>query len=291
MMPRQTTFKIVAALALLALLTSCVGTHEVTYRGGVLVVPGPLAIDDHYAFRFVDKWRISHAWLSGPVDIDYCRYSRRDNNRGEDRFFEIDGILKIESVSGDPKDKGKKFTWQQSERIYGTSSRTGEFKGYLSYCNHNFQDIWIGVSVSLLKPDPAKGTDAWIAGATPVVVHGLKWLRQTAPIADHSEDKKDEKRSHLIERWVLQIPDTPYWLMMGLGGSSGGTGTAPGSNRNPAKYAQVVDLFHQMVASVKLEPITPIDISILAIKPAPQTPKPINGSPATTPIKTTGNTR
>lgn len=276
MMSCQTTLKALAALALLTLLTSCSGTHEVTYRGGMLVVPGPLAIEDHYAFRFVDKWRISHAWFSGPVEIDYCRYSRLDNNRGEDRFFETNGVLQVESVSGDPKDKGKKFIWQQSEKIYGTSPRTGEFKGYRPFCTHTFQDIWTGVSVALLKPDPAKGTDAWIAGAQPVVVNGRQWLRQIAPIEDHSEDKKGENRSFLLERWILKIPDTPYWLMMMLGGSTGGAGTFPGSNRNPAKFAQVVDLFHQMVDSVKLEPITQVDTSTLNIKPVPKTPKPLN---------------
>jgi len=267
MMSLLAIVKTLSVFALLSLLVSCDSMPEGTYRGGVLIPPRPLGIEDHYAFRFVDKWRISHAWLSGPVNIDYCRYSRRDNNRGEDRFFEVNGVLNVESVSGDPKDKGKKLIWQQSEKIYGTSPRTGEFKGYLAYCTHTFQDIWTGASVFLLKPDPAKGTDAWIAGAKPVVIAGLRWLRKDTPIEDYSQDRN--KWAAPIETWVLKIPDTPYWFVMRLGGSSGGTGTAPGSNRDPEKFARVIDLFHQMVASVKLEPITPVDTSVLSIKPVP----------------------
>ncbi|APW38794.1 hypothetical protein RD110_17580 [Rhodoferax koreense] len=154
-----------------------------------------------------------------------------------------------------------------TEKIYGAYPSTGPFKGYSAYCTHTFQDIWTGASVFLIKPDPAKGTDAWIAGAKPVVVSGLQWLRKDIPIEDYSQNHKQWAAP--IEIWVLKIPETPYWFVMRLSGSSGGTGTAPGSNRNPEKFARVVDLLHQMVASVKLEPITPVDISTLRIKPTP----------------------
>ena len=264
----SSTVKTLITLALLAQLASCSSTPEGTYRGGVLVQPGPLAIQDHYAFRFVEKWRISHAWLSGPVEINYCRYSRRDNNRGEDRFFEIDGVLKIESVSGDPRDKGKKFISNRDEWVYGTNSRTGEFTGYSAFCTHSFLDLWTAVSVLLIKPDPAKRTDEWIAGTKPVMVNGLRWLRKDIPIEDYSQNKKGEKDIAPVEIWVLKIPDTPYWLVMRIASSTGGTGTARGSNRNPEKFARVLNLFHQRVESVKLEPITPVDTSTRASSPS-----------------------
>lgn len=242
-------------LALLALLASCNSMTEGTHRGGVLMQPGPLEIQDHYAFRFVDKWRISHAWFSGPVDVDYCRYSRQDNGRGEDRFFEVDSFLKIESVSGDPKDRGRKFVSNRDEKIYGLDPRTGEFRGYTPFCTHAFADIGTAVYVALIKPDHAKRTDGWIDGATPVMINGLQWLHKSAPIEDHSQDKREDNKSELVERWVLRIPDTPYWLVMGLGGSTGGNGTAPGSNRNLEKFIRVQDLFHKMVESVRLDAI------------------------------------
>jgi hypothetical protein len=254
------------ALALLTQLSSCGSTPEGTYRGGVLVQSGPLGIQDHYAFRFVERWSISHAWLSGPVDIDYCRYSRRDA-QFEDRFVELDVILKKEIASYVPKDKGKKFIVQQNEWIYGTNPRTGKFEGYSAFCKHTLQDIWTGMSVFLVKPDASKGTDEWITGAKPVTINGLHWLRKDIPIEDYSQNRK--KWAAPIEIWVLKIPDTPYWFVMRIGGSSGGTGTAPGSNRNPEKFARVLGLFHQMVASVKLEPITPMDTSTLNIKSKP----------------------
>lgn len=184
------TAKCFAALALLTQLASCNSTLEGTYRGGVLAQPGALAIQDHYAFRLMDKWRISHAWLSGPVDIDYCRYSRRGNSRGEDRFFEVDGVLKMESVSGDPRDKGAKKIWNQDEKIYGTRPSTGKFKGYSAFCSHGFEDIWTGISVHVVRPDSTKGTDEWVEGAMPVAINGLNWLRKNIAIKNYSQDKK-----------------------------------------------------------------------------------------------------
>jgi hypothetical protein len=261
----RNTLKLIA-LVLLALLASCNSTDEGTYRGGVLIQPGPLGIQDHYAFRFADKWRISHAWLSGPVDIDYCRYSRRDA-QFEDRFFEVDGVMKEEYVSYVPKDKGKKFISDPANYVYGTDPRTVEFKGYHSFCTHTFQDIWTGVSVFLIKPDSAKGTDEWIAGAKPVVVNGLHWLRKNIPIEDYS--KNHEKWAAPIEIWVLKIPDTPYWLVMRIHSSTGGTGTSPGRNRNPEKFARVLDLFHQMIESVRLDAIAPADTSTLSTQRKP----------------------
>lgn len=255
---RSNTVKPLIAIVFLAQLASCNSTPEGTYRGGVLVQPRPLGIDGQYVFTLLDKWRIRHAWFSGPPEIDYCRYTRRDGGMGEDRFIEVDGILKVEYLSGAPKDSGKngKYIYSPQERVYGTNPRTGKFQGYSAFCKHTFQDIWAGPVVFLIKPDSSKGTDEWVSGATPVAVNGLHWRRKDSPIEDFSRNTQG-KWAAPIETWVLAIPDTPYWLVMRLGGSSGGSGTAPGANRNPEKYAQVLGLFHQMIASVKLEPITP----------------------------------
>jgi len=48
-------------------LSACTPMEPGIYRGGVLLHEGPLDIQDRYSFRFVDKWRISFSWLSGPV--------------------------------------------------------------------------------------------------------------------------------------------------------------------------------------------------------------------------------
>lgn len=46
--------------------------------------------------------------------------------------------------------------------------------------------------------------------------------------------------------------------MMRIDSSTGGNDSARGSNRNPEKFAHVLDLFHQIVMSVQLEPITSV---------------------------------
>lgn len=259
-------FKPFIAFVLLVPVIGCETTSPGTYIGGVLLQPSSLDIKDHYAFSLVDKWRIGFSWISGPVDINYCDFSHRYSKRGEHRFFEKNGILVKEFIAGGKDDYGKKIIASRSEAIYGENSSTGKFDNYRAFCTHTFQDIWTGISVFLVKPDPAKGTDEWVDGATTVTVNGLHWLRKDTPIEDYSRNPK--KWAASIEDWVLKIPDTPYWFIIRLGGSSGGAGTAPGINRNPEKYALVLDLFHQMIESVKLEPIAPTDIN-KTVKPEP----------------------
>jgi hypothetical protein len=164
---------------MLAFATGCVTRKEGTYRSGVLIEPGPLALNDHYVFTFLDKWRISHAWLSGPVDIDYCRYTSRDNKGlAHDRFLEIDGKLVVQRVASAGDRYGQKYISNPQQKIYGTNPVTGKVEGYRPFCTHWFRDIWAGTSVFLIKPNPSQGTDQWIANAETVVVNGLPWLRQ-----------------------------------------------------------------------------------------------------------------
>jgi hypothetical protein len=240
------------ALTLIASLAGC-GGPEGAYRGGVFIPPGqPLTLSDQYSFQFLDRWRISHSWLSGSVDISYCQYSQRDNGRGEDRFFEVNGRLKIERVSGASGNFGKKFISNSEQFIYGINPSTGAFKGYLSFCGHGFLDISTGMSVLLIRPDPANGTDRWVVDAKPVMINGLQWLRKDTPIKFDARPDEGEPR---VEVWVLKIPDTPYWLVMRTVGYTGTETSTFGINRNPAKYANVLNLFHQMIASVRIEPI------------------------------------
>jgi len=201
----------------------------------------------------------------GPPEIDYCQYSRRDNGRGADRFFEVEGQLRMEYVAGAKATYGQKFISNPRQFIYGTD-RNGKFVGYLPFCTHVFTDIWTGVSVALIKPDPTRKTDAWIAGARPVTFNGLTWLEQIAPL---KEDPMDHTRGrNFFERWVLMIPDTPYWLVMTVGGSESNDGKGFGIDRDPQKYARLLDLFHLMVMSVQLEPI---NLPAESISPALQT--------------------
>jgi len=148
------------------------------------------------------------------------------------------------------------------EWIYGTNPE-GKFIGYSSFCGHAFAgDTLDGVYINIVEPDPAKGTDEWIKGAQPVVINGLQWLRKTEPIKDWTDNPK--RAAAPIETWVLKIPQTKYWMRLGLNSGSGATNPyQKGAVHYPEKHARIVELFHELVRSVKLEPIEPVDISAL----------------------------
>ena len=226
---------------------------------------GPLAAEDHYSFRFVDKWRISHSWLSGPTDIWPCKYPnnsfRRIGGYGDleaeinSPFVEKEGVLYLAS-----EHKGNWTLSNRREWIYGTNP-AGKFEGYSAFCGHFFEDAFDGIVLNIVKPDPAKGTDDWVQGAKSVMVNGQVWLKKTEPIKDWTGS---QKLAGPTETWVLKIPDTKYWLRLRLSSNTGATSKFKrGANAFPEKHQRIVDLFHQIVESVKLEPITPIDITPL----------------------------
>jgi hypothetical protein len=77
------------------------------------------------------------------------------------------------------------------------------------------------------------------------------------PIRDWSDSR--ERFAAPIEYWVLKIPDTQYWMMLRFSASSGSK-YGLGAGAHPEKHQRLLELFHKIVASVKLEPITPIDL-------------------------------
>jgi hypothetical protein len=77
------------------------------------------------------------------------------------------------------------------------------------------------------------------------------------PIRDWSDSR--ERFAAPVEYWVLKIPDTQYWMMLRFSASSGSK-YGLGAGAHPEKHQRLLELFHKIVASVKLEPITPIDL-------------------------------
>lgn len=257
----------VLVLAMMA--NACASPEPGVYRGGVLLKGGPLAIENNYSFRFVGKWRISHSWLSGPVEIRPCGYGSGNpfsNRPGfESLALELNAPIfewqgELIDVGSHYKTKELIFSPMTRERIYGTN-REGKFEGYMGFCGHFFEDTLDGIALNIVKPDPAKGTDEWVQGAKSVMVNGQVWLKKAEPIKDWTGSKK---LAGPTETWVLKIPDTKYWLRLRLSSSTGATSEFKrGANAFPEKHQRIVDLFHQIVHSVKLEPITPIDITPL----------------------------
>lgn len=236
------------------------------YRGGIPIYEGPLDIQNHYSFRFVNKWRISHAWLSGPTDVWPCDYGRNVLKRFPEYqepgiepngpFFEHGGVL-----YGLNEDKGIFSLSHNRGKVYGTN-REGKFEGYTPFCRHGFRDSLDFVGVLIIKPDPAKGTNEWIEGAKPTTINGLNWLHKELPLQDWSNSK--EKFASPIEYWTLKIPDTSYWMVLRFNASSGEASKYRlGAIHHPEKHQLLQNLFRKMVESVQLEPITPIDMDSL----------------------------
>ena len=207
----RTRFRLLLALiATLALIASCAADVPGVYRGGQLMQAGPLDIQEHYSYRFVDKWRISHQWLSGPVELRGCQgYGSNSFNRlggygalgieNMEPLIELKGILY--SIY---EHKGKFEIGSTRENIYGTN-RDGKFEGFSAFCQHVFsKDSYDGLGLYIVKPDPAKGTDEWVEGAQPITINGLHWLHKKIPIQDWSQNR--ERSIAPIEIWVLKIP-------------------------------------------------------------------------------------
>lgn len=255
-------------VVILFTLSGCASTAKEgqVYRGGVPIYERPLDIQDHYSFLFVNKWRISHAWLGGPTELRPCSYGGNLFKRlGEYGALEVEKNEPLIEKDGIIYDfyehRGKIFLSHPRERIYGTNPQ-GEFKGYSPFCGHGFKDSLDFVVLFIIKPDSAKGTDEWIEGAKPVTINGLNWLHKELPIQDWSRSK--EKLASPTDYWVLKIPDTSYWMVLRFSASSGEASKYPmGAIHHPEKHSLLQNLFRKIVESVRLEAITPIDMDSL----------------------------
>lgn len=256
---------LLALITTLALTTSCANEEQRVYRGGQRVYEAPLGLQEHYSFRFVDKWRISHDWLSGPLELRGCQ------GYGSNSFRRLGGYGQLSLESMEPliekngviysvyEHKGAFKLSSPRQRIYGTD-RNGKFENYTDFCGHFFRDSLNGLGLYIIKPDSAKGTDELLTGAKPVMINGLQWLRKETPIQDWSKSR--ERATAPIETWILKIPDTQYWMWLSFSASASST-PGLGANAYPEKHRRLLELFHNIVASVKLEPIAPINLDHL----------------------------
>lgn len=218
---------------------------------------GVVSMGPTYAFRFAEKWRISHAWIEG-VNIRPCSYRGNVFRRipgypalaeeVEGPMFERGGTI----YSGTTFEKNPKqiVFFELAYHIIGEMPNGFQPTGYKPFCGQFFPASRNGLVLWIVKPDPAKGTDAWIDGAVPVKHNGLTWLLKTVPPKLLGER---DPQAQSIEYWTLKIPDTSYWLHMRFSGSVNSL------EKSRAEHEHLLGLFHQVVKSVKLEPITPVD--------------------------------
>ncbi|RYH24027.1 MAG: hypothetical protein EON54_24675 [Alcaligenaceae bacterium] len=227
------------------------------YIGSSPTAKGPVSLGPTYSFKFIEKWRISHAWIQG-ADVGPCYYRGNVFKRfpeypafageTEGPMFERDGRIYFGGAL--PKNRAQIVFFELSYQFLGESPKDRKFEGkYKPFCGQFFSTP-NGMTLSIVKPDPAKGTDEWIAGAVPTQVNGRTWLVKKLPPKDLGPTSE---RAQTMEYWTLKIPGTSYWMNVRFSGS----------RRSVEEYSEehnhLLNVFHQVIDSVKLEPITPVD--------------------------------
>ena len=223
---------------------------------------GVIAIGPVYKFRFSEKWQISHAWVQG-ANVAPCRYRGNVFSRlpgypslaieSQGPMFEHNGVIYSATTFKNTGDQIVFF--ELSAQILGEQVSDRKFEGkYTPFCAQFFSTSRNGMSLSIIKPDPAKGTDAWIADSNPKTINGRTWLVKTVPPKDLSRTGLIEP----IEYWTLKIPSTPYWMHLTFSASLDHS-----VRKHGAEHDALLDLFHQVIESVKLEPIVPIDPALM----------------------------
>lgn len=227
-------------------------------------MPGPLAIDKNYSYRFVEKWRISHSWFSGPAELNGCSYSGNPF-----RLFTINNQLAQEKnapllrwgevVQGaemndkrDPKGIRIRLRTDGVSDTYTLGTERGKFSEYEPRCVDLLLSSHDAFSLYIIKPDTAKGTDEWIENSVKVDIRGRTWLVQVRPPADYGAGKDNGKKS-LVQRWVLPIQDTDYWLVLTMHSS-----LKYSVIEHPTEHKIAEALFRGIIESVNLEPIQEI---------------------------------
>lgn len=214
-----------------------------------------LAVDSAYASRFMEKYRLSFNWLSGP-GIRNCTIPRNVYRRlggygalGNELnapLFETGGKLSYAYKY----DRAEYLEVSQLNNHVLGENLKGEFEKYEPFCSAFFSDSAIGFGLLIIKPDPRKGTDDYVDGSVPVKVGKLFWLKKTMA----AESRPGFPNAVPVEFWVLKIPESSYWLVLRFSINPKYT-----LQKNPADYRQKLAMFHTIVESVRLEPISPID--------------------------------
>jgi hypothetical protein len=251
---------VLALLALQPALSGCaemiLASQDAELRALDINNPRGVSLQEQYSFRFLGKYRISHLWLSG-TNVRNCHYGT--HYAGTTAFPDVFG--KLEEVNLPALEHDGELMWvgedhgrlrfdSAPEYFYGTDS-AGHFERYLPICEQGFLSSFNGIGLLIIKPDPAKGTDEWISSAKPVQMNGLTWLLKEAPPKDQSKLTASRFLPSDIETWTLQIPETPYWIVVQFSAD-----LKISLQDHPEEHAKLLDLFHQLVASVKVEPLT-----------------------------------
>lgn len=275
---RENKMRSTLGLLGLLLLGGCVATPiAIGYKNGVEFIPGALQLDQRPSFRFVERWHISFAWLSGQWGANECNFGHNpfrgkveygpvafDNNAPQWQWRSaivrpyisdkkpFAGKLHI-ALSGSPDTPS-------DIRTLGHKQTSGKVS-YTSYCSASLSESFTSASVKIINAKLHEDAESLVRGAKAMQIGSNQWRMIEHPLSDYP-DKRYGNRP-LLEQWVLEIPQTDYWMVFTFYASKQFSYT----ERREA-YERAHDLFRQAVSSVSLTPITPFVDQEKIIEPA-----------------------
>lgn len=258
---------LVNCLLLLLVMGCATKSAPVLYKNGVEYVPRQLGLGEHVSFRFVERWRIKFSWISGRPEINPCSFgvnpfkgmaeygdlSLEDNapewvwrgaivgpNIGVGKFFP--GKLRL-LLSGNPEAPNDVVTLGYKQAEGG--------RKYINRCDAYLSDSFTSAAATIVNATGYSDFHSVIQQAKNVQVGNNIWKVIVNPLGDFEGMKYGNQP--LLERWVLALPETDYWLIFSFYASKQFSYV-----QRPVDYDRAHDLFRKSIASVSLEPIVPL---------------------------------
>lgn len=263
----------VSCMTLLATLSACGVEQAVKRNDDRYMQPGALdapltGFYDTYQIKFLDKYRVTHQW---PV-VSNCKYSKlptlgRKNDRYKGEIYAVDDIYE---ESGSTKQRGAHPAWNFDRfvrsvkvknpvygQVNGVRQKTGEEEieaGLQSMCFES----WHATSHSLVMRLHKRDLKTWKALWTQFNPKG-KWSEQLVAgnvwaMQETSEQELSPRAPGAsggwFQSWLLPIGDTGYTIALQLGASQE-------SMQHPEAHVRMKATFHQLIESVKIEPLRP----------------------------------
>lgn len=243
----------IGGVTLAALLSGCGVAEVIRATDNRYLQPGaldllPTGYYDTYQFKFLDRYRITHQWIT----TSGCSYRTLPIPKSPDRYK---GVNKI---GRDIYEEGNS-TWQRFEgmtplnfdmytRPEYTLKDGTKMKGFQAVCFEAWQSTDHFLSVDLRK----QTVDEYLARyktQVPGLTITTEQIGNNRWIAAHSTLHPPSNRvSGPFETWLLSIGDSGYIFVFDFGANTN-------SLKYPTAHAKMQAAFRHLIESVKIEPL------------------------------------
>jgi hypothetical protein len=266
-------FSVIAYLANVCVLSACSFASQQLLDKRMeeqLLSPGaldsPVANNfDEYHFKFLDKYRIVHAW---PV-TSACKYAGSGTmyKMGETSYGEVQWVLDIIEEGGNTKQRNSDPGWNFNRFVRSVKVQRPVYdtvngvRGIVRYEENEegLQPIcfeaWVGSSHSLVmrlhKRDIATWKSLW-SSYNPSGVWTEKFIGVNHwQVLENSEaNLASSGTGGWFRSYLTPVGDTGYTLALQLGATQQ-------SLKSPQEHAAFQAMFKHLIESVKIEPLTP----------------------------------